>query len=309
MKIKRRMKISENQFEDLNERINKKDLIFRIELLIIGVFLIAVSFNVFEAPRNFVTGGVSGLAIVFNSICGINTSLFILLGNAVCLTIGFIFLGVKRGTKMLIGAGTYIAMTYLTEDINLLLKINFSSIYLDILSSGILCGVGYGLLYKTGFGSGGMDIIGAVLSEKLKLSMGKVGLYLAMAVMATGLFEFGLELLLYSLIIRAITSYICDKVQMGIGDAKMFIIQSEKRYEIKKYIFAEINSGVTKIEARGGYTNEDSDLLLCVVPTEKYLKLKSAIMEIDPNAFLIITDCYEVHGGTKSYNLPLHDIR
>lgn len=297
------------EMEKITERIDKQDFAFRFGLLIIGTYLIAISFNVFEVPRNFVTGGVSGLAIVFNSMFGINTSLFILIGNIICLLIGYIFLGIKKGTKLAIGAGMYILMTYLTEDINLLLNIHFSSIFLDILTSGILCGIGYGLLYKTGFGSGGMDIIGTVLSEKLKMSMGKAGLFLSAAVMATGLFKFGLELLLYSLIIRIITSYIVDKVHMGIGDAKMFIVRTDKKYEIKKYIFSEINSGVTKLEARGGYTNEDSDLLLCIVPTEKYLKLKAAILEIDPQAFIVITDCYEVHGGTKRYNLPLHDIK
>ena len=296
-------------YEHIDKQISKKDLLLKFEFLIIGCFLIAVAFNVFEAPRNFVTGGVSGLAVVFDSMFGINTSNFILVGNIICLTIGLIFLGLRKTINMAIGAGMFILMAYLTEDINLLLNIHFSNIFLDILANGILVGVGSGILYKTGYSSGGMDIIAIVMNEKLKMSLGNANLYLALAVMAVGLYVFGLELLLYSLIIRVISSVITDKVLIGIGDAKIFIVQTDKKYEIKQYIFNVINSGVTKIEARGGYTNEDSDLLMCVVPTEKYLRLKSAIMEIDPNAFLVITDCYEVHGGTKRYNSPLRHIK
>ena len=79
-------------YEHIDKQISKKDLLLKFEFLIIGCFLIAVAFNVFEAPRNFVTGGVSGLAVVFDSMFGINTSNFILVGNIICLTIGLISL-------------------------------------------------------------------------------------------------------------------------------------------------------------------------------------------------------------------------
>jgi uncharacterized membrane-anchored protein YitT (DUF2179 family) len=66
-----------------------------------------------------------------------------------------------------------------------------------------------------------------------------------------------------------------------------------------------IQSGVTEYTIKGGYSGSKKEMLMCVVPTEKYTYLKSAIKEIDGDAFIIVSDCYEVLGGTKRKKLTI----
>ena len=79
----------------------------------------------------------------------------------------------------------------------------------------------------------------------------------------------------------------------------MFYIQTGKEDEVVAFILDIIESGVTELYSKGAYTNKRQKVLMCVVPTEKYSFLKSAIKEIDESAFIVVSDCYEVLGGTK----------
>ena len=86
-------------------------------------------------------------------------------------------------------------------------------------------------------------------------------------------------------------------------------ITSSKIKEINEYIINEIKSGTSEIKITSGYKQENNMMLMCVVPTEKYIRLKQKIIEIDKKAFITILDAYEVYGGTNRYKLPLHDLR
>ena len=110
---------------------------------------------------------------------------------------------------------------------------------------------------------------------------------------------FGYTSIMYGIIISFISTYIVDKVLIGISDSKMFYIQTSKEEEVVAFILDIIESGVTELYSKGAYTSKRQKILMCVVPTEKYSFLKSAIKEIDNSAFIVVSDCYEVLGGTK----------
>ena len=98
-----------------------------------------------------------------------------------------------------------------------------------------------------------------------------------------------------------------DKVTLGISDSKMFMVQTKKTEEVKEFIMQVIQSGVTEYTIKGGYSSFKKDMLMCVVPTDKYSLLKSAIKEIDPDAFIVVSDIYEVLGGTKKKRLNVEE--
>ena len=108
---------------------------------------------------------------------------------------------------------------------------------------------------------------------------------------------------MYSLIIMFISTYMVDKMLIGISESKTFFIQTDKEDEVIDFILKIIESGVTELDTKGGYSHRRKKMLMCVVPNDKYGVLKSAIKEIDPSAFIVVSDCYEVLGGTKRKTL------
>lgn len=285
---------------------NKKTLINGM-LLILGCLLIALTFNIFCVPNKIVPGGLSGVGIIFDHLFGIKTSYVLLVGNILLVTTGIICLGLKDTIPSIIGAVVYTLIMYLTECMNI--TINLSSVFLNVITVGVLFGVGCTMVYLSGCSLGGLDIIGVIFNKKFGLTLGTSLFIVNGTVLVIGTFIFGIEALLISLIIRYIESKIIDTFLTGISDSKILFINTDKIEEITKYIIEEIESGVSEIKVTSGFKKQKNTILMCVVPTEKYLLLKSQIIQIDNDAFITVMDSYEVYGGTNRYKLPLHDLR
>ena len=285
---------------------NKKTLINGM-LLILGCLLIALTFNIFCVPNKIVPGGLSGVGIIFDHLFEIKTSYVLLVGNLLLVTTGIICLGLKDTIPSIIGAVVYTLIMYLTEYLNI--TINLSSVFLNVITVGVLFGVGCTMVYLSGCSLGGLDIIGVIFNKKFGLTLGTSLFIVNGTVLVIGTFIFGIEALLISLIIRYIESKIIDTFLTGISDSKILFINTDKIEEITKYIIEEIESGVSEIKVTSGFKKQKNTILMCVVPTEKYLLLKSQIIQIDNDAFITVMDSYEVYGGTNRYKLPLHDLR
>lgn len=285
---------------------NKKTLINGM-LLILGCLLIALTFNIFCVPNKIVPGGLSGVGIIFDHLFEIKTSYVLLVGNLLLVTTGIICLGLKDTIPSIIGAVVYTLIMYLTECLNI--TINLSSVFLNVITVGVLFGVGCTMVYLSGCSLGGLDIIGVIFNKKFGLTLGTSLFIVNGLVLVIGTFIFGIEALLISLIIRYIESKIIDTFLTGISDSKILFINTDKIEEITKYIIEEIESGVSEIKVTSGFKKQKNTILMCVVPTEKYLLLKSQIIQIDNDAFITVMDSYEVYGGTNRYKLPLHDLR
>ena len=287
-------------------KLNKKTLINGM-LLILGCLLIALTFNIFCVPNKIVPGGLSGVGIIFDHLFEIKTSYVLLVGNILLVTTGIICLGLKDTIPSIIGAVVYTLIMYLTEYFNI--TINLSSVFLNVITVGVLFGVGCTMVYLSGCSLGGLDIIGVIFNKKFGLTLGTSLFIVNGTVLVIGTFIFGIEALLISLIIRYIESKIIDTFLTGISDSKILFINTDKIEEITKYIIEEIESGVSEIKVTSGFKKQKNTILMCVVPTEKYLLLKSQIIQIDNDAFITVMDSYEVYGGTNRYKLPLHDLR
>ena len=287
-------------------KLNKKTLINGM-LLILGCLLIALTFNIFCVPNKIVPGGLSGVGIIFDHLFEIKTSYVLLVGNLLLVTTGIICLGLKDTIPSIIGAVVYTLIMYLTECMNI--TINLSSVFLNVITVGVLFGVGCTMVYLSGCSLGGLDIIGVIFNKKFGLTLGTSLFIVNGTVLVIGTFIFGIEALLISLIIRYIESKIIDTFLTGISDSKILFINTDKIEEITKYIIEKIESGVSEIKVTSGFKKQKNTILMCVVPTEKYLLLKSQIIQIDNDAFITVMDSYEVYGGTNRYKLPLHDLR
>ena len=141
------------------------------------------------------------------------------------------------------------------------------------------------------------DIINQIISKYLKISIGTSMLYCDGIIVLLTAFIFGPTHFMYSIIVLYVISYMSDRVILGISDSKAFYIVTEEEQKIKEYILKYLNHGVTVFNAKGGYEKENQNVLMCVLPTKDYYRLKEGIHEIDPGAFFMVTDAYEVFGG------------
>lgn len=275
--------------------------------LVLGSLLIAVTFNSICVPNNYVTGGISGISIIFNYLFNINVSLTLLIGNLIVLFMGLIVLGFKDTYRSIIGSIVYTLCVYLTEGINL--SVELSSVFLNVIVVGVLFGVGCTMVYLAGYTTGGTDILGLILNKKFGITLGKSLLIINAVILAVGTFVFGFEALVIALLIRYLESKIIDNFLIGISDSKVLFINTKEVMEVKKHIIEVIGSGISEIKITSGFKNKEGQILMCVVPTEKYMLLKNEVVKIDKDAFITVLDAYEVYGGTNRYKLPFHDLR
>jgi len=286
-------KIKEKRVNDLIEAIYKKDMFKRYLLLILGCFIVAFSYNVFFVQYGIVCFGVSGLALVFKQF-GIPTYLFILVANIILLGIGYIFLGWKKARNALVGSLLFPLLVYLTSYLVPYVKFDDVEILVIAIFGGVLTGIGYGLIYKTNFSTGGTDVITEIVSKYTKVSLGKATWVSDGIVVLSGLLVFSWEVVLYGFLVLYIISFMTDRVVLGISQSKAFYIVTTKEDEVREFLLSITNGGVTIINARGGYTNDRQSLLLGVVPTRQYFIVKEGLMEIDKNIFFLACDAYEV---------------
>ena len=283
----------------------KKAIIDGISL-VLGVFLYALCFNMFLIPNDLVVSGFSGVAIVVQRLFGWSASAFIYITNGILLIVSLIFLGWKMTKRNIVGSVMYPVMITASEPIAKFLNsyIMGDDFYLILLFAIIMYGVSSGLIYRTGFSTGGSDIIMQILNKYLKISESKAMIVANSLIIIASMLVFGFTKGVYSFIILICSTYFIDKLMFGLSDSKVFYIYTKKVRKIKRLILNDFQTGFTSIPSRGGYSRKRGFMIMCVVSNRDYYLFKQKILEIDPQAFIIINSCYEVNGGVKRKTLP-----
>lgn len=274
--------------------------------LVLGVFLYALCFNMFLIPNDLVVSGFSGVAIVVQRLFGWSASAFIYITNGILLIVSLIFLGWKMTKRNIVGSVMYPVMITASEPIAKFLNsyIMGDDFYLILLFAIIMYGVSSGLIYRTGFSTGGSDIIMQILNKYLKISESKAMIVANSLIIIASMLVFGFTKGVYSFIILICSTYFIDKLMFGLSDSKVFYIYTKKVRKVKRLILNDFQTGFTSIPSRGGYSRKRGFMIMCVVSNRDYYLFKQKILEIDPQAFIIINSCYEVNGGVKRKTLP-----
>lgn len=288
---------NKTRLDDILKDIYKKTRLKRYIYLILGCLLIAVSFNLFYAPNDLVVGGVSGISIILNEFFGMEPSTFILIADLTLLLFSYCFLGIEKTKATILGTILFPIFVKLTANISVYIDLDASEMLLAAIFGGLLNGFGAGLIFKAGFTTGGTDILNQIVAKYAKVSMGKAILMTDGLIVLVGGFMFGFTKLMYALVVLYIISILTDRVILGISDSKAFYIVTQEEKEVKNYILKFLHHGVTSFPAHGGYNDKKQTVLMCVIPTKEYFKLKEGIRKIDSSAFFVVTDAYEVFGG------------
>ena len=259
-----------------------------------GSILFAIGMQTFIAPNQIAPGGISAIAIVLNYLTNLPIGLWSFLLNVPLLLLGARFLGMAFTWKTL---ETVVIMSVLTDAFSWL-PVYQGDVLLAALFGGLLMGAGMALVFLRDSTTGGVDILSRLIQLRLPyLPMGKLLLLCVSVGICSSALVFGkIEVVLYSLVAVAVSSYTIDSVMYGLDRGKLVHIFSAKNQGIAKRVIEELNRGCTLLNATGAYSGEPQQALLVAVRLQQYHRLKEIVHEEDPQAFLIVTDSSEVLG-------------
>ncbi len=283
------------KIDNIVDTIKKKNIGKRYLMLIFGCLIVAFSFNLFFLRYDIVCFGVSGISIVLNEF-GVNPSLFILIANIVLMIVAYFVLGYENMKNQLVGALSYPIFVSLTSMITKYIDLGNTEMVVIAILGGVFAGIGYGLIYKSDFSTGGTDVIIGIICKYFKISMGNASLIVNGIIVLIGKIVFSWDIVLYAILVSYLISVFTDKVLLGISKCKAFYIVTDKKNDelIRKFLLSIDGVGTTIIDAEGGYSNNEETLLLAVVPSRSYFIVKDGLKEIDKNMFFLVCDSYEV---------------
>ena len=266
--------------------------------VLIGAAIVALGFNLFLLPNQVASGGVSGISTILKGVFGWEPGIVQYAFNIPLFIAGIVFLGARFGVKSLVGTLVLPAVVLVTAS----WEPWTANPLLGALFGGITVGLGLGIVFRGGGSTGGTDLAAQIITKYTGLSLGKSVLLLDGLIVLSAAIAFDVESALYALIGLYVTTKTIDIIQLGFSQSKMIYIITNKQEEIRDAIYQEIDRGVTKIPAFGGYTNQERPVLMVVAYQTEFTKLKHIIKTIDPTAFVIVSDAYEVLGeGFKRY--------
>ncbi|GIM45441.1 UPF0750 membrane protein YvjA [Collibacillus ludicampi] len=264
-------------------------------LMSVGALILSIAVNWIFIPNKTVTGGVSGIGILLYYTIGLPITYSQLLFNIPLFIAGVKWLGGKTfGVKTLYGILTLTFFLWLTEPlIHHPLTTNplLASIY-----GGLTLGLAIGLVFRAQGSTGGTDLLARLFQKATGVSPGVLLLFIDGSIIASAGIIFNVERILYALISLFVTSKTIDFIQQGFSQAKLAYIISRHDKELQDAVLFNLNRGITRLTGVGGYTGEERPIFMCVVQQSEVSKLKNLVREVDPQAFVIVTDAHEVLG-------------
>ena len=277
--------------------IYEKQLIKRYGLLVVALFVSAISYNLLIYPAKIVAGGTNGLSIIVEYLFHVPPSIFILLANVLILIVSLFTLGIEKSSGSIISTFIYPLFVDMTSGITSILAIENNDMILISLFIGLISGWTSGVLYKIGFSGGGISSISQIIFEKLHVAVSKSYFAMNVIIVLLGGVYFGIENIMYAVIVLFVNSIVMDKILLGISKNKIFYIVTTKEQEVKEFLLKEIGHGITEFKVINGYSNTKGSMIMTAVPTKEYFKVSEGIKEIDNNAFFIVTDSYQLLNG------------
>lgn len=309
-------------------------MIKNMALVIIGAFLLALGTEFFFVPLNIIGGGVSSLALIFNSIPGMNkisVETYILIINWAFFFIGLFTLGLKYSLKTLIVTIAYplfvllidfiikfISNNYFNLNVAQVTGFTMGNVTIDDNSAraityivgavlgSFLNGVGVALALAGGGSSGGTDVIVLLFHKYFHLAVGTGSFIVDFSVILIGFFVNSMNLLptLVGVMAAFLVSVTLDKVYLSRSQYYMAFIVSKKWQEINDYILEKVGRGTTIIKAQGGFSGVDTMLLEVCFDQHDYFQIESIINGIDPNAFVTVMRTQEIVGYGFTRDTP-----
>ena len=268
-------------------------------LIIVGTAGVAFAVQCMYDPCGLVTGGFSGIAIIIKSLTehiipgGVPLWLTNLLLNIPVFIVAYIKMGKRFIGRTLFGTVMLSVWLYILPVVDL----TQGDMLLVALFGGVFSGAGMGLVLRANATTGGTDMVAALIQLKIRhYNVAQIMQILDGAIVIFGFFVFGLRPSLYAIVAIFVTTKVSDAILEGFKYSKAAYIITDKYEEVAKVLMEELDRGATGLKATGMYTGKDRCVLYCVVSKKQIVTLKEIVVNIDPKAFVIVSDVREVLG-------------
>lgn len=285
------------------EKLTKKGLYIIQKLLgiTLGAILVAIAYNALIIPHGILTGGAGGIALIGEYVFGLPVHIGFILINLPIFAWGIKELSWEFIFYSLIGSVVLIVALPLSSSI---IPVPELDIFLASLFSGLVSGLGIGIVIKFGASTGGSDIFAVIMKKKYNISVGAFSFYFNIFVLLLSVYFFDLKILLYTVISMGAAAKATNLVLEGINKHKSVMIISENNDAIANRVIEELRRGVTYLEGYGAYSGQKRKVINCVVNHFEIAKLREIVGEEDEKAFMFITETVEVSG--KGFTIPLN---
>ena len=271
------------------------DYIWWAARIVFGCSLFGVAFNLFLNPNDCNAGGLSGLAMILVHWTGVGSvGTLTAIANLPLLIIG----GLKINRKFMIGSAIGAVAISLSVDLCAMLPSVQIDPLMAALYGGILGGFGLGVVFSAGGSTGGSDIVARLLKTKYQnFPIGVIITCFDVVVIAlTGLVFRDVSKMLYSGVTVFICGRVVDTVVYRFDYSKVALIISPQYEQIIRGIGQQLNRGATLLYGEGGYSRRETKVVLTTVKRQQLPELKALVVEIDPDAFIIVQEAHQVLG-------------
>ena len=264
----------------------------KLFFIAIGSFIYAVGLNAFIVGNHLAEGGFVGLSIValYKLRIPLGISYFIL--NIPVLLLGWRFFGRSFIAKTFLGVIMVSLFTLLTQHF---VQPTHDRL-LAALYGGVICGLGLGLIFRTGGTTGGSDILARIASHLYGYSMGRLLFAIDVVVITLVAVVIGKETAMYSLVALFVASRVVDFVIEGVSSSKAAMIISDKWEAIAEEIHKQLGRGTTLLSGQGGFTGDDKQVIYCVVNRNEIIHLQQLVHQLDDKAFVVLNEVHDVLG-------------
>lgn len=276
-----------------HKKLTKTQILKRGIGLFIGALLMAVGLEIFLVPNSVIDGGITGISIMLYHYLDLPLGVFIFILN-----LPFFFLGRKQIGKTF-AISTLFGIAVLSFFTSLFHPIPpfTDDILLATVFGGMVLGIGVGLAIRYGGALDGTEILAILINKKVPFSVGEIIMFFNVFILGAAGFVFSWDRAMYSMLAYVIAFKTIDVVVQGLDESKSAWIISDQHLEIGETILARLGRGVTYLKGEGAYTGDDKKVIFCVITRLEEAKLKTIVQEIDPSAFLAVSDISEVRGG------------
>lgn len=264
-------------------------------VITIGVILITASLEFFFYPNNIASGGVSGLALILESLFGISPGVTLTVLNVLLFALAFWLIGGSFGVKSIYASFGLSAVIWLYERFYNPIAVT-NNLLLATVFGSVISALGLALVFNKNSSTGGTSIIAKILNKYLHIDIGESLLMSDFVVTILAIYAFGVELGLYGLISVYLTGTLVDKFIDGFNLCKSVVIISDKCEEIGEYIIKKLERSFTYLHGSRGYSKLDTKLIYTIISRKQFIMLRNHIKEIDSKAFIAVTDAREVLG-------------
>lgn len=273
-------------------------------LILVGTALQSLAFFLFLIPGQLAPGGLSGAAQILNSVTGWPIGTLVLIMNIPLFILGWRFLGGHRFFIRTIFAavmfsvildGLTFALPQLTGGVT-------QDQWLNALYGSLLGGLGGGLVIRLQATSGGTEILARLLSKRTGIPLSQSYLWTDSVVVFLSGLVFSWSHALYALIVLYLWGIVTDYVLEGQSIVRTATIITAHPAAVAQQIMADLARGVTAWNGTGMYSQQNKQVLFCVVSRSEVAQLKTIIHEADPTAFVVIGQAHEALGeGFKQW--------